>query len=251
MRDLRTLARRDGGVKPRSDCVTRGRPIPERSLPHRLASGVPLARRIAQPFPTIAMPARTFEDSSGTVWEVFEVHRASQKAGAVSAGLERGWLSFVSSDAKRRLAPFPGDWASVPDDELERLCGRARVANASMFPARQPGPRIHQSSGGAAPASTATPEQPRRERDDVSSAGAVVEPKRPSTLVPAVGDDPVEVAVRRFAHDARARGLPAIEAMVELKGVLTGLFPEADSGARDRRSVRRWFVEAYYFERRG
>src|SRR6478672_552744 len=73
------------------------------------------------------MAARTFEDSSGTVWQVFEVHRSSNKPGAVSTGLEQGWLSFSSADARRRLAPIPPQWESSPDPELERLCSRARV----------------------------------------------------------------------------------------------------------------------------
>ncbi|MFI5257345.1 MAG: hypothetical protein ACHQRK_08805, partial [Gemmatimonadales bacterium] len=74
------------------------------------------------------MPARTFTDSGGLTWEVFQVHRASQKAGGVSPGLENGWLAFVCGEKKRRLAPFPADWETTPNERLEELCGSARQA---------------------------------------------------------------------------------------------------------------------------
>ena len=37
--------------------------------------------------------------------------------------------------------------------------------------------------------------------------------------------------------------------MLELKALLEERHPEPESEARDRQLVRRWFVEAYYFER--
>jgi hypothetical protein len=37
--------------------------------------------------------------------------------------------------------------------------------------------------------------------------------------------------------------------MMELKTLLLQRYPEPESQARDRHLVRRWFVEAYYFER--
>ena len=151
------------------------------------------------------MAARTFEDSVGTVWEVFEVRRTSQKAQAVSAGLEQGWLAFVSGQAKRRLAPFPPEWQTADPAELERLCGTARVARATSL--------------------TVTP---------VLQSGI---------------EQDVEATVRDFAHQARAHRLPAIEAMVRLKALLARTFPEPSSPARNVRAVRRWFVEAYYFDR--
>jgi hypothetical protein len=170
------------------------------------------------------VPARTFEDSTGVVWEVFEVHRSSAKPGAVSSGLEAGWLAFVSGDQKRRLAPYPREWESAAAAELERLCGLARVA----VNVRLPG----------------DPERRRTPRP------APFQPPAPSTdpieQVEAAG---VEDMVRAFAKRARATGLPAIEAMVRLKQLLADRFPDPDSEARDLRRVRRWFVESYYFER--
>jgi hypothetical protein len=184
--------------------------------------------------------ARTFEDSAGTVWEVFEVRRASQTPGAVSPGMERGWLAFVSGAAKRRLAPFPAEWQTADGAELERLCGMARAARAAMLlregssagaeqkeaPTRMPAPRIRRTSGEAAQLSGDLP--------IVATAGS---------------GDSVEGTVRAFAHQARAHGLPAVEAMVRLKALLARVFADPASEARDVRAVRRWFVEAYYFDR--
>jgi hypothetical protein len=65
----------------------------------------------------------------------------------------------------------------------------------------------------------------------------------------ATSADPVEQTVRRFAQQARAHRLPAIEAMVQLKGLLARVYTSTTSDARDLRAVRRWFVESYYFER--
>lgn len=181
------------------------------------------------------MAARSFEDSAGTVWEVFEVHRAAEAPRGVSPGLEKGWLSFVSEAEKRRLAPFPATWETSSVDALERLCASARVAN----PARYPG--------------TERRALPR----DVSAVRP--RPRAPEVKAPEA-DDPrgavVREAIRSFATDARAHDLPAIEALVRLKALLSARFTGADmdaatvAAATDMRRVRRWFVESYYFERR-
>jgi hypothetical protein len=166
------------------------------------------------------MAARTFTDSAGLTWSVFEVHRASQKAGAVSRGLEHGWLAFASGETRRRLAPFPSSWETATDSELEDLCATARRVEPTRFPANQIlRPRI----------------RPSRLETEVAKA---VEPLAN-----------VEATVRAFAHQARARGLPAVSAMLELKSLLQQRYPEPQSAAHDRPRIRRWFVEAYYFER--
>lgn len=188
------------------------------------------------------MPARSFEDTAGTVWEVFEVRRSSHNAQAVSAGLERGWLAFVSGSRKRRLAPFPSEWQTADAAELERLCQQARAATATgLTPAL----------GGYGESDAATldarPRVPRlrqgKERADAPPAGEL-----PISST-ATSADPVEQTVRRFAQQARAHRLPAIEAMVQLKGLLARVYTSTTSDARDVRAVRRWFVESYYFER--
>lgn len=188
------------------------------------------------------MPARTFEDSAGTVWEVFEVHRSSRNAQAVSAGLELGWLAFASGSRRRRLAPFPSEWQTADRAELERLCQQARAARTTGLTS---GP----GTGGDRAAGTADtrPRAPRlgrrKERPDA------VPPDELPIGATAASEDPVEQTVRRFAKRAQSHGLPAIEAMVQLKGLLARVYPSATSVARDLQAVRRWFVESYYFER--
>ena len=167
------------------------------------------------------MAARTFTDSAGLTWDVFEVHRASRAASAVSPGLENGWLAFASGENKRRLAPFPPEWETFSDEELEALCESARRAPTPRFPLdRPPHPRIKR-----------------------STVDADVDGSEPAMAVN------VESTIRDFAHEARARGLPAVTAMLELKSLLQRRHPEPDSDARDRQLVRRWFVQAFYFER--
>lgn len=189
------------------------------------------------------VPARSFQDSTGAVWEVFEVRRSSQKALAVSVGLEHGWLSFVNGTSKRRLAPFPREWETASPAELERLLALARVVQ-HLDEAKE---ASSQRGDDAAPAPT--PPRARVPR---------IRPSRPSRPVAAddlpiistaSGADSVESTVRSFAHQARAGRLPAIEAMVRLKALLARVYPEASSSARDLRAVRRWFVDAFYFER--
>jgi hypothetical protein len=196
------------------------------------------------------MAARTFEDSSGLTWEVFEVHRASNKEGAVNAGLEKGWLAFANGTSKRRLAPFPPDWTSATPLELERLCAAARVAQPRIV-GRPPEERRR----GAKPGTASVGETPAFVQTEPASRtrgagdGLVVPESRLQPLEADGGDDSVEKTVRAFAHQARTLGLPAIEAMVRLKVLLLTNHPGPDSDARDMRRVRRWFVEAYYFER--
>lgn len=48
-----------------------------------------------------------------------------------------GWLLFETSGEKRRLAPYPDEWAQLPVTQLEPLCRRAKridpVAVGSHF----------------------------------------------------------------------------------------------------------------------
>jgi hypothetical protein len=175
------------------------------------------------------------------VWEVFEVRRTSQKALAVSVGLEHGWLSFVNGTSKRRLAPFPREWETATPAELERLLALARVVQ-HLDDATDAS-----SQRGVEAASTPAPPRARVPR---------IRPSRPTIaaedlpiMSTASGADSVESTVRTFAHQARASRLPAIEAMVRLKALLARVYPEPSSSARDLRAVRRWFVDAFYFER--
>ncbi len=189
------------------------------------------------------------------------MRRSSQKALAVSAGLELGWLAFGSGTRKRRLAPIPDDWQAVDDVELERLCGLARVVRDKAED-EQGVPRATASgSGHGTDGAVASATGTARDTTDAASRMRVPrirQPRAHSTsasgsalpiLSTATSDDPVEATVREYARQARELDLPAIEAMVQLKGLLARVYTDAGSEARDLRAVRRWFVEAFYFER--
>ena len=221
-------------------CVTRAGPYGTDLAPSHSSPAHPV-RRSVHPYPPRPVPSRTFEDSTGTVWEVFEVHRSSHNAQAVSPGLEQGWLAFVSGSRKRRLAPFPAEWQTADPAMLEQLCQRARAAQATGF-AGATGARDPVDANGDARV-RAPRIRPRKER--VEDGPVVALPLE----VAATSSDPVEQTVRRFAHEARGRRLPAIEAMVQLKALLARVYSSVDSEARNLRAVRRWFVETYYFDR--
>src|ERR1700704_3818129 len=191
------------------------------------------------------MAARTFADSAGAIWEVFEVHRSSTKPGAVSGGLEQGWLSFTSGDTKRRLAPIPPAWETSPDAELERLCSTARGVPRAP-PVFEPISRDRRRKAGE-PAEKQDTGERRRAADEMGTQLGAATAQGGFALARG-GDTGVEETVRRFAHEARARGVPAIDAMVQLKSLLQERFVGPESDARDIKSVRRWFVETFYFE---
>ena len=91
------------------------------------------------------MPLRTFRDSVGRTWQVWAISPAQLERRQGSAGSplaqERrtkpslrvrvgpewasGWLAFETAGDKRRLTPYPPDWAAWPESELERLCDAA------------------------------------------------------------------------------------------------------------------------------
>jgi hypothetical protein len=90
-------------------------------------------RREELPSDFTTMAHRTFTDSDGTVWEVWQVtpssvqNAAGEIRGAVEPGYEHGWLCFENkSGDKRRLLPVPADWQNLPDDRLEGLRQQAR-----------------------------------------------------------------------------------------------------------------------------
>jgi len=76
-------------------------------------------------------PARTFTDSEDVRWEVREIrsHELPERLAKLLGDNDRrrsGWLVFESSDGeKRRLSPFPPDWDTISEFELERWCMRA------------------------------------------------------------------------------------------------------------------------------
>lgn len=78
---------------------------------------------------------RTFVDTHGTEWTVFEVKRnvvgASGRPSYLPDGLSHGWLCFESELGKRRLARFPANWRQFTDRELETLARAAIPARNS------------------------------------------------------------------------------------------------------------------------
>lgn len=113
------------------------------------------------------MAHRSFTDSAGVAWEVWEVHPGVASAGAEAAerrsGEERrgagppssappppperrvigerrvgvsppmrdGWLAFQSPSERRRLVPIPHGWADDSETQLEAYCDAARVVPRS------------------------------------------------------------------------------------------------------------------------
>ena len=99
------------------------------------------------------MALREFRDARGVEWKVWATIPEASAVVRVDYGslgaLEGGWLTFECSDVRKRLAPVPADWDTLPDTELERWCSEAKA----------PPPR-RSSRTAAAPADTASPRQP-------------------------------------------------------------------------------------------
>ena len=80
----------------------------------------------------MAQPAlsRTFRDMVGVEWTAREI-AGPELTGKLATLLEHdrrrgGWLVFESAEGeKRRLVPYPPDWRTISDFELERWCMRA------------------------------------------------------------------------------------------------------------------------------
>jgi len=73
---------------------------------------------------------RSFTDTQGIQWQVWEVKNPSVPPKlAALLGSERrraAWLVFESpTPEKRRLTPYPDDWRTISDVELERCCAQA------------------------------------------------------------------------------------------------------------------------------
>jgi hypothetical protein len=114
------------------------------------------------------MPYRTFEDSTGMDWQVWDIvprHSERRIVNALDRRIEikpisfadrrkeqrrvpqaqiararlrgtyaQGWLCFESDAEKRRLSPIPEDWTTCGDDRLEEYGKQAeRVATSNTY----------------------------------------------------------------------------------------------------------------------
>ena len=68
----------------------------------------------------------TFRDADGIEWTITEI-AASALAAVPRSSLRHpefkdGWLLFQSERLRKRLAPYPKQWQSLPAEELDQLC---------------------------------------------------------------------------------------------------------------------------------
>ena len=71
---------------------------------------------------------RTFSDSKGTEWTVFEVKRTDRetKWSYLPEGFGDGWLCFECPNSKRRLTPIPPRWRELDEQRLQTLLEQAQ-----------------------------------------------------------------------------------------------------------------------------
>lgn len=93
---------------------------------------------------------RTFTDSSGTEWDVFEVHPGSGRTvSRVPPEFRDGWLCFQSASERRRLAPIPLHWKEWDADALTTALQRTHGMARRTPPAFDAEPSAHRTSGQA------------------------------------------------------------------------------------------------------
>jgi hypothetical protein len=71
---------------------------------------------------------RHFRDKAGVEWQVFLTARGSDAVSRehfLPEAYREGWLVFESAEEKRRLAPVPANWESLPNEQLAALCAKA------------------------------------------------------------------------------------------------------------------------------
>lgn len=73
-----------------------------------------------------------FTDRMGRSWRVWHtVPRLADLLTSLAPDSKEGWLTFESEGEKRRLAPVPAEWESLPPSRLELLCRMAKPAPLS------------------------------------------------------------------------------------------------------------------------
>jgi hypothetical protein len=74
------------------------------------------------------MAMREFTDGDGVYWRVWST--VPDMRGVVN-GMQSGWLTFESSQARRRLIPIPPDWEDATLAELRAFCRQAELARGT------------------------------------------------------------------------------------------------------------------------
>lgn len=69
-----------------------------------------------------SMALREFTDESGRAWCAWETRPTSAQ---IRPEFADGWLTFESGTEKRRLAPVPDGWDTLPTDGLRILLSTA------------------------------------------------------------------------------------------------------------------------------
>jgi hypothetical protein len=93
---------------------------------------------------------RTFKDSTGVEWTVFEVRRQAKDDGQWSylpQGFNSGWLCFESLASKRRLTPVPEGWRDLRERQLEDLLWKAVAVSRPRYLGTDPVPNEGSWSG--------------------------------------------------------------------------------------------------------
>jgi hypothetical protein len=80
---------------------------------------------------------REILDENATLWQVFDVHPATEAEGAVLTGtFVHGWLCFLSEKGRRRITPIPEGWEQMTDHALRRLLSVAPPTGEIPRPAK-------------------------------------------------------------------------------------------------------------------
>jgi hypothetical protein len=83
---------------------------------------------------------REFRDESGREWRAWsvepaEIHPQTKSEDYLSDCYVIGWIVFETRDGKekRRLCPWPANWASLSDEALRGLLNKADSATPSKL----------------------------------------------------------------------------------------------------------------------
>jgi len=81
------------------------------------------------------MTIRHFTDSRGVTWRVWPT---TPRVGSVyDETLRGGWLTFESSEGRRRLAPIPAGWRDATPERLDLMCRAASAVRRPSHPVRR------------------------------------------------------------------------------------------------------------------